>query len=88
MTGFDLSSLGVAPWAAVLFLGVGCSFLATLLYFVALGVSESQKVGVYLYAIPPLTAVVAAIYLGERITANLVIGAALVIAGVALTERG
>jgi drug/metabolite transporter (DMT)-like permease len=50
--------------------------------------TESQKVGVYLYAIPPITAVVAAVYLGEAITFNLVIGAALVIAGVALTERG
>jgi len=50
--------------------------------------SESQKVGVYLYAIPPMTAVVAALYLGEVITMNLVVGAILVISGVALTERG
>ena len=47
-----------------------------------------QKVGVYLYTIPPMTAVVAALYLGETITANLIIGAVLVIGGVALTERG
>jgi drug/metabolite transporter (DMT)-like permease len=50
--------------------------------------SESQKVGVYLYTIPPMTAVVAALYLGEVITPNLVAGAVLVFAGVALTERG
>ena len=50
--------------------------------------SESQKVGVYLYAIPPMTAVVAAFYVGETITPNLVLGAILVISGVALTERG
>jgi drug/metabolite transporter (DMT)-like permease len=35
-----------------------------------------------------MTAVVAALYLGEVVTANLVIGAVLVISGVALTERG
>jgi drug/metabolite transporter (DMT)-like permease len=35
-----------------------------------------------------MTAVVAALYLGEVITVNLVIGAILVIGGVALTERG
>jgi len=86
LTGFALSALGGEAWAAIAFLGVGCSFLATLLYFVALGQSESQKVGVYLYLIPPLTAGFAAFYLGETITLNLVVGAVLVFAGVALTE--
>ncbi len=88
VTGFQISSMTVDAWIAIAFLGVACSFLATLLYFVALEMSESQKVGVYLYAIPPITAVVAAFYLGESITPNLVIGAVLVIGGVALTERG
>ena len=87
-TGFGLADLTVEAWLAIAFLGVACSFLATLLYFVALGLSESQKVGVYLYTIPPMTAVVASLYLGETITTNLVIGAVLVIGGVALTERG
>jgi drug/metabolite transporter (DMT)-like permease len=87
-TGFAISDLSVNGWSAIGFLGIGCSFLATLLYFVALKMTESQKVGVYLYAIPPITAVVAALYLGEAITFNLIVGAGLVIAGVALTERG
>ena len=87
-TGFSLADMTIEAWLAIGFLGVACSFLATLLYFVALGLSESQKVGVYLYIIPPMTAVVASLYLGETITANLVVGAVLVISGVALTERG
>jgi drug/metabolite transporter (DMT)-like permease len=87
-TGFSPAETSLDAWIAIAFLGIACSFLATLLYFVALGLSESQKVGVYLYAIPPMTAVVAALYLGEVITANLVVGAVLVIGGVALTERG
>jgi drug/metabolite transporter (DMT)-like permease len=86
--GFSLADTSGEAWVAIAFLGVACSFFATLLYFVALGLSESQKVGVYLYTIPPMTAVVAALYLGEVITVNLVIGAVLVITGVALTERG
>jgi drug/metabolite transporter (DMT)-like permease len=85
---FSLTDASGEAWIAIAFLGVACSFMATLLYFVALGLSESQKVGVYLYTIPPMTAVVAAFYLGEVITGNLVIGAILVIGGVALTERG
>jgi drug/metabolite transporter (DMT)-like permease len=86
--GFSLSSLTLEAWGALLFLGVGCSFLATLLYFAALQRAESQKVGVYLYTIPPMTAVVALLYLGEVPTLHLVSGAALVLSGVALTERG
>jgi len=86
--GFSLVDASGEAWVAIAFLGVACSFFATLLYFVALGLSESQKVGVYLYTIPPMTAVVAALYLGEVITLNLVSGAVLVITGVALTERG
>jgi drug/metabolite transporter (DMT)-like permease len=87
-TGFALAEVSLEAWVAIAFLGVACSFFATLLYFVALGLSESQKVGVYLYTIPPMTAVVASFYLGEVITMNLVVGAILVIGGVALTERG
>jgi len=87
-TGYSLASMTLEAWLAVGFLGVGCSFLAVLLYFVALRRTESQKVGVYLYTIPPMTAVVAVLYLGETLSVNLVLGAVLVIAGVALTERG
>jgi drug/metabolite transporter (DMT)-like permease len=87
-TGYSLSSVSLEAWLAIAFLGVGCSFLAVLLYFAALRRTESQKVGVYLYTIPPMTAVVAVLYLGETLSVNLVLGAALVIAGVALTERG
>jgi drug/metabolite transporter (DMT)-like permease len=87
-TGFTLAEITPAAWAAVVYLGAACNFLAVLLYFTALQRTESQKVGVYLYSIPPLTAVAAALALDEPITLGLVAGTALVIAGVALTERG
>lgn len=83
-----LSAIGLAGWVAIGFLGVGCSFLATLFYFMALQHSESQKVGVYLYAIPPMTALIAATYLGESIGLSLIAGSVLVFVGVYLTERG
>jgi len=87
-TGFGLGEVTPAAWAAVAYLGIGCNFVAVLLYFTALGRTESQKVGVYLYSIPPMTAVVASLVLHEPITLGLVVGTVLVIAGVALTERG
>jgi len=85
---FSLAAISLRGWLAIGFLGVTCSFLATLLYFVALAGSESQKVGVYLYTIPPQTALLSWLFLGERLSLSFVIGAVLVLAGVALTERG
>lgn len=87
-TGFSLASIPGEAWAAVAFLGITCSFLATLLYFFALERSESQKVGVYLYTIPPMNYVISALYLGEVIGLNLLIGSAVVFTGVYLTEKG
>jgi len=86
--GFHLSSITLASWAAIAYLGITCSFVATLLYFKALQKTEAQKVGVYFYTIPPMTYVIAYFYLGEKIGFNLLIGSALVLAGVYLTERG
>jgi drug/metabolite transporter (DMT)-like permease len=87
-TGFSLAGITPVAWLAIAYLGACCNFLAVLLYFTALGHTESQKVGVYLYAIPPMTAVAAALVLAEPITLGLVVGTLLVIGGVALTERG
>lgn len=86
--GFSFIQIDQASWLAIAFLGVGCSFFATLLYFMALQHSESQKVGVYLYTIPPMTAVCAALYLGESIGLNLIAGSVLIFGGVYLTELG
>ncbi|MFH1263462.1 MAG: DMT family transporter [Pseudomonadota bacterium] len=86
--GFTLAAVTAAGWGALAFLGVGCSFLATLLYFRALEKMESQKVGVYLYLIPPMTYLVSWAYLGETIGWNLLAGSLLVLGGVYLTERG
>jgi drug/metabolite transporter (DMT)-like permease len=86
--GVTLGAIAPAAWAAIAFLGLGCSFLATLFYFIALQHSESQKVGVYLYTIPPMTAIFAALVLHESIGLGLVAGSALVFFGVWLTEKG
>lgn len=85
---FPLASITPKAWLAIAFLGVTCSFIAPLLYFQALKDAQAQKVGVYLYAIPPLTYIFAALLLGEHIGSNLIIGSLLVLAGVYLTDRG
>ncbi len=75
-------------WLAILFLGVSCSFLATLLYLYALKQTESQKVGAYLYTIPPMTQLAAFFILGETIAITAILGMGLVLAGVWMTEKG
>jgi len=87
-SAFSILSIGREAWLAIAFLGITCSFLATLLYFKALEQTESQKVGVYLYTIPPMTYIIASFYLGEKIGANLIIGSFFVLAGVYITENG
>lgn len=86
--GFSPIRISMDAWAAILFLGITCSFLATLLYVYALSVSESQKVGVWLYTIPPMTQVIAFLVLGEAVGLTLIAGSLIVIAGLWLTERG
>lgn len=85
---FQLSRISKEAWAAILFLGVTCSFLATLLYFLAVERSESQKVGVYLYTIPLMTAALSYFFRGESLGLNFFAGALLVLCGVWLTETG
>jgi drug/metabolite transporter (DMT)-like permease len=66
----SLLTIPVRAWVAIGFLGVTCSFLATLLYFYALEKTESQKVGVYLYTVFNLfvgaLAVLIGVYLTEK----------------------
>lgn len=90
MSGAQLALIDVPlqAWVAIAFLGVTCSFLATLLYFMALQRTESQKVGVFLYTIPPMAYIFAALVLGESATIHLLFGSILVAGGVYLTERG
>lgn len=85
---YPLGAISPKAWLAIAFLGITCSFLAPLLYFVALKYSQAQKVGVYMYAIPPLTYIFAGLFLSESIGTNLLIGSLLVMGGVYLTERG
>ncbi len=85
---FSIESITSESWGAVAFLGIACSFLATLLYFFALERTESQKVGVYLYTIPPMNYVISALYLGETIGLNLILGSVIVLTGVYITEKG
>jgi len=86
--GFSPAQIELEAWQTIGFLGFGCGFLANLLYFQALRRTESQKVGVYLHTIPPMTYAASWLVLDERIGFGLIAGSILIAAGVWLTEKG
>ncbi len=73
--------------ALLLYLGVLATLLGYILWNVGLrGIGPTRAVS-YTYAISPLAVVIGAIVLDETITPWLVLGGALVIGGIALTQR-
>jgi drug/metabolite transporter (DMT)-like permease len=73
-------------WFSVVFLAIPCSIVAYILWNHMIRVTDVTKVLVSLYFIPIPTAILSYVLLGETITFPLILGAALIIAGVYLTE--
>jgi len=83
-----LSRASWHAWSSVLYLGILSSAVAYVLWSKALTRLETAKVGVFLYGIPVLTMIFSYFFLGEAITYTGILGLALVISGVYLTETG
>ena len=73
-------------WVSIIFLAIFCSVIAYIFWNRLIREIDVTKVLVSLYVIPIPTAILSYIFLGETITYPLVLGAALVIFGVYLTE--
>ena len=80
----------VSPWglASLVYLVLVTSVLAWLIYYWALGQAEASRVAIWSNLQPVLTALLAWAVYGEALTAPFLAGGAMVVAGVALTERG
>ncbi len=72
--------------AALLYLGLGSSVLSYLIWFSALGRTDASKVAVFSNLQPVATALAARLALGEPIGAEVLLGGALVLLGVRLTQ--
>jgi drug/metabolite transporter (DMT)-like permease len=72
---------------AVAFLGLGCSGVAYLLWYAALGATDAGKVSAFLYVEPLVTLAAAVALLGEEVGVATVLGGLVVLAGVALVQR-
>jgi drug/metabolite transporter (DMT)-like permease len=82
----QLPNLSATGWGALLFLAVACSALGYLFWYGALERIEVSRVAALLYAEPLVTFVAAAILLGERVSATVVIGGVLVLASVLVAQ--
>jgi drug/metabolite transporter (DMT)-like permease len=71
---------------AVLYLGLGSSVLSYAIWFAALGRTDASKVAVFSNLQPVATALAAWALLGEPLTWEVVVGGALVLLGVRLTQ--
>jgi drug/metabolite transporter (DMT)-like permease len=80
-------TLTATGWAAVAFLGVGCSGVAYLGWFVALERLDASRVAAYLYLEPLVTQAAAMLLLAEPPSARVIAGGLLVLAGVFLVQR-
>jgi drug/metabolite transporter (DMT)-like permease len=83
----DLPNLTPSDWAWIAFLGLGCSALAYVLWFGALEALDASSVAAWVYLVPLLGQVWAAVVLGEEVTVFLAVGGAMVLAGVIVIER-
>ena len=86
--GASLADAPAAALAAVAFLGLGASALGFLTWAHACSRIDVSVAASALYAVPPVAALVAWIWLGETPGAATVAGGAIALAGVALTARG
>lgn len=83
----EYTSLSLAGWIAVLFLGIGCSGLGYLFWYGALEHIEPSRVASFLYLEPLVTLGAAVALLGEPVRVITLIGGLLVLAGVVVVQR-
>ena len=85
-TRAQLAHASREAWLGVLYLSVLTSVVAYLIWYWALGHLAAARVAVFSNLQPLGTALLAHFFLGERITASFLLGAAVVIAGVLIAQ--
>ena len=82
----SLTSLNALSWSSILFLAVLCSVFAFLVYTHGLNRLKASDVAMSIYMTPLAGIVLAVILLGETLTAYTIGGAALILAGMYMTQ--
>jgi drug/metabolite transporter (DMT)-like permease len=82
----EIGSLDVWGWAVLVYLGAVCTVLGYVIWYRGLRILSATQVAVYVYLVPVFAMLLARVFLGETITPLLVIGAVLIISGIALAN--
>ena len=79
----QLGRMSAAGWGWLLFLGLGCTTLGYLLYSKGLEGLGATVTAFYIYLIPPISLFWAWVVLGEALNSAILVGAAVILAGLA-----
>ena len=71
----------------ILYLGLGASALCFVTWNLAVGILGSVKTSVTIYIVPVITAVASALVLHEPLTAKVILGLALTLGGLVLSQN-
>jgi drug/metabolite transporter (DMT)-like permease len=83
----ELAALSAKGWAAIAYLGVLGTVVAFLWFYEGVQRIGASRTGVFINLVPVFGVTFGAVLLDEPVLASMVVGGALVIAGVALTNR-
>ena len=87
VAGGSLVALSAAGWASMVFLAVGSTVLAYAWYFRGVAVLGAGTAASYISLVPLFGVASSVLVLGESIDSSLLVGGALAVAGVVLTNR-
>ena len=82
-----LISIETSQWALLIALGVLATAVPFTAFLIAAQVNLASRLAVAGYVVPVIAVTLAVIFLGERLTIAIVVGAVLIIGGVVLIER-
>ena len=83
----DWRSVGLAGWLGLAYMSIGASVTAYMIYYWALRHMEASRLAATTYIEPVFVPVLGVFILGEHLTLHLLVGGALVLAGVYIIER-
>ncbi len=83
----DWHGVGWKGWLGLCFMSICSSVISYLIYYWALRHMEASRLAATTYVEPVFVPILSVLLLGEHVTTNLLIGGALVLIGVYVTER-
>ncbi len=84
---YDIASITAGQWQGILYLGIGTSVIAYVLWYYAIGKIDTAKVAVFANAQPIVTSLLSVVFLHQVLSLNFVVGGIITIAGVVVTQR-